>query len=239
MPPEREWEPAGCANCGVAINPRRKHGSLVLCEHCGAVFRQSPEGPTPQPTLGDLLLGADFRDPALPGWVVSRPEQVEFRPGSPAELWASLPASELIHPVVRTPGPFDDVDAGVTIRFISGVYEYISAGFEVRAWDDGDYVVRLSAQGTFAVGWHAGSAWGGELVGWTNHPVLRTEWGAANRLRVVGLGNQLRIYLNGMLAASLRDDRFHRGRVRLVMVPGGQGPATAAFSDLQLRAPCL
>lgn len=237
MPPA-PGEPVGCASCGAVIGPHAVRGSLAECEACGAIFRLALDSLTPQPSLGDLLLGADFREPALPGWVVSQPDRVEFRPGSPAELWASLPASDQIHPVVRTPGPFDDVDASVTIRFISGVYEYVSAGFELRAGDEGDYVVRLSAQGTFSVGWHARQVWGGELVGWTAHPALRPEWGAPNRLRVVQFDEHLRVYLNGVLAASVRDGRFRRGRVRLVMAGGSPGPAVAAFSDLQLREPC-
>jgi hypothetical protein len=38
----------------------------------------------------------------------------------PPELWAKYPKSDRIHPVLRTPAPFDDFDASVTIRFIDG-----------------------------------------------------------------------------------------------------------------------
>ena len=62
---------------------------------------------------------------------------------------------------LRTPGPFDDFDVSVTIRFIKGSYEHISAGLELCSGDGGDYVVRISAQGTFNVGWHAKTEWGG------------------------------------------------------------------------------
>jgi hypothetical protein len=223
-----------CANCGAAIEPASIQGNIATCGYCGMSFR-APGSLTPQPQMGDLLLGADFRDPTAPGWILSTPENLEFRPGSPAELWATSPASDLIHPVVRTPGPFEDVDASITIRFIEGGREFVSAGFELRSWDTGDYVARISAQGTFSLGWHQANTWGGELIGWTSHPALRVNPGDPNRLRVVARGEQLRIYLNGVLAASLRDGRFGHGRVRVVIAPGSQLRAVVAFSDLQLR----
>ena len=225
-----------CANCGAAIEPAAIQRGLATCGYCGATFRVAGSL-TPEPTMGNLMLGADFRDPAVPGWILSTPEQMEFRPGSPAELWASLPPSDLIHPVVRTPGPLDDVDASVTVRFIEGSREVVSAGFELRAWDAGDYVARISAQGTFSLGWHDQTQWGGDLVAWTSHPSLRANWGEANRLRVLARGEQIRVYLNGVLAASVHDARFSMGRVRVVVTPGSQQPAVAAFSNLQLREP--
>jgi hypothetical protein len=225
-----------CANCGAPIDSRSLHGLLAVCGHCGASFRV-PSTQTPEPTLGDLLLGADFTDPDVPGWVVTQTTGLEFRPGSPAELWAALEPSDLIHPVLRTPGPFDDVDAAVTIRFISGAYDQLSAGFEVRSWDPGDYIVRISAQGTFSAGWHEKTEWGGELVPWSSHPALRAAWGDANRLRVVVRDATLRLFLNGVLATALSDDRFASGRVRLVISPGPQERAVVAFANLHLREP--
>jgi hypothetical protein len=225
-----------CANCGAAISPASIQAGMASCGYCGMTFRLAGNL-TPQPAMGDLMLGADFRDPNVPGWILSTPERLEFRPGSPAELWANFPASDSIHPVVRTPGPLDDVDASVTIRFISGSRDLVSAGFEFRSWDAGDYVARISAQGTFGLGWHQQMTWGGELIGWSSHPSLGSNWGEASRLRVVARGEQIRIYLNGVLAASLRDQRFSYGRVRMVITPGTQSPAVVAFSDLQLREP--
>jgi hypothetical protein len=223
-----------CANCGAAIEARGVRGTVAACGYCGTSFR-IPTSMTPEPEMGDLLLGADFRDPELPGWVAVNREHLEFRPGSPAELWCSLPASDLIHPVVRTPGPLDDFDAAVTIRFISGSLTHVSAGFELRSWDAGDYVARISAQGTFSLGWHVKNEWGGELVPWATHPALRGEWGQPNRLRAVVRGEQIRLYFNGVLAVSVRDGRFPSGRLRVVMSPGTPTAAVAAFSDLQIR----
>jgi hypothetical protein len=223
-----------CLNCGAAL-AEVIPGTVATCQYCGATFRV-PVSLTPEPEIGDLLLGADFRDPAVPGWTVFSQDKLEFRPGSPAELWVNFPTSDLLHPILRTPGPLDDFDVSVSMRFIEGAYSLIHAGFEVRSGDDGDYVISLSAQGTFRVGWHDKSEWGGNLVPWSEHPSLRKEMGAANRLRVILRGSRMRVYLNGVLAASLHDTRFSFGYIRLVIAPGKDAPPlVVAFSDLQLR----
>lgn len=223
-----------CANCGAAMRLPSTHGPVVICDHCGTSFRLAATL-TPEPEMGDLMLGSDFRDPDLPGWKVFNRDKLEFRPGSPAELWVNHPASELIHPILRTPGPLDDFDIGVTIRFIEGKYDYVSSGFELRSGDDGDYVIRISAQGTFHVGWHNKTAWGAQLVDWTEHPSLRKAMGQPNRMRVLFRGDQLRLYMNGVLATSLRDARFSFGYLRLVVSPSKEAAAVVAYSDLQLR----
>jgi len=82
---------------------------------------------------------------------------------TPPELSAKNPKLDSIQPVLCTPAPFDDFDASLTIRFIDG-YEQISAGFELRFRADGDYVIRISAQRTFSVGWHKETDWGDHLV---------------------------------------------------------------------------
>ncbi len=227
-------EKLACPSCGAALSVRAQPKDVITCDYCGVSFR-IPDSLTPEPEMGDLLLGANFSDFKVPGWRVYTPEHLKFKPGPPPELWASLPKSDRIHTVVSTPGPFDDFDASVTIRFIEGHREYASAGMEVRASDAGDYVVRVSAQGTFQVGWHDKDAWGGTLVNWTAHPALRDEMGASNRLRVILRGQQMRVYLNGVLATSLQDGRFPGGKVRVVVSPGAKSPIVAAFSDLQLR----
>ena len=223
-----------CTNCGAAIPADAIADGVALCRYCGVNFRV-PLSLTPEPALGDLLLGADFRDPDLHGWKTFNLDKWELRPGSPAELWARFPPSDKIHPILRTPGPIDDFDLSVSIRFVEGAHDYISAGFEMRSNDDGDYVIQISAQGTFRVGWHNKTEWGGELVKWTDHPTLRRDMGVDNRLRVVMRADRLRVYLNGVLATSLHDARFSFGFARLVIAPGAQSPVVAAFADLQLR----
>lgn len=223
-----------CPNCGGALTNPVLGDMLAACPYCHLTFR-APRSFTPEPQMGDLLLGADFRGPDIPGWNVSSPDNVQFKEYDTPELWATFPASNLIHPVLRTPGHFDDFDASVSIRFIEGAYEYISAGLELRYNDDGDYVFRISAQGTFQIGWHNKSEWGGTLINWTNSNVLAREYGTFNRLRVIMRGDQLRLYLNGVMTASLRDSHFRGGLVRLVASPGEKSSITVAFTDLELR----
>jgi hypothetical protein len=230
------FESLSCPNCGASIAVSGLKGNIVGCDYCGTSFR-IPDSLTPEPEMGDLMLGADFTDPDVPGWVVVNREKLTFTPGPPAEMWVKFPKSDRIHPVLRTPAPFDDFDISVTIRFISGDYKQISAGLELRFSDDGDYVIRISSQGTFSVGWHEKTEWGGHLIKWTTHPSLRTTLGEPNRLRVVMWGDQIRIYLNGVLATSLRDDRYTVGKLRLVVSPGEDSPLEVAFSDFQLREP--
>lgn len=230
-----QLEELTCANCGGAIAGEHIAGNIVSCRFCGTSFRV-PTSMTPEPEMGDLILGADFRDETVPGWIISNPDKIEFKSDPGPELWATFAPDDMIFPVVRTSGPFDDFDIGVTIRFIKGKYDYVSAGLELRYGDEGDYVFRISAQGTYQVGWHQEKEWGGTLLDWTSHPALKTEAGGANRLRVVLRGNQIRVYLNGVLATSLRDDRFSSGLIRMVISPARKGPKTVvAYSDLQMR----
>ncbi len=223
-----------CVNCGAVIRVMAMRGAVVSCDYCHTSFR-IPTSITPEPDLGGLLLGADFRDPAMPGWLMLNKEKLEFRPGTPAEVWATLPASDRIHPIIRTPGPFDDFDVSVTFRFMKGSYDHVSAGLEMRSGDEGDYIVRISAQGTFNLGWHRKTDWGGAIVNWTEHPSLRQRLGEANRLRVMMRHDQLRIYFNGVLATSLHDSKFRSGVIRLVASPSVHSALIIAFSDLQLR----
>ncbi|MBL6980620.1 MAG: hypothetical protein ISR58_05450, partial [Anaerolineales bacterium] len=212
-----------CVNCGAIVAVDRPKGAVVSCEYCGTSFRV-PSTMTPQPELGDLILGADFREPKVPGWIISYEDKVEFKNEHVPELWANFPPADVISPVIRTPAPFDDFDVSVTIRFIKGNYEQISAGLELRYGDEGDYVFRISAQGTFQIGWHKEKEWGDTLMSWTSHPNLRTEMGDPNRLRVVLRGERIRVYLNGVLATSLRDDHFSLGLIRVVISPGSDKP---------------
>jgi hypothetical protein len=206
-------------------------GGIATCNFCGASFQVRVKD-TDELRQGSLLLKATFETAEAPGWSISYPDHVNFKPG---ELWMTHPASDLMHPVLRTPGHYDDIDVSATIRFVDGAYEKVHAGIEVRSGDDGDYIISLSPQGTYRVGWHNKTEWGGSLVPWTTHPELRTGLGLPNRLRVVMQGERLRVYVNDILASSVRDDKLKSGMVRLMMFPSKDAPATVAFSHVELR----
>jgi hypothetical protein len=198
-----------------------------------------PKTFTPEPDLG-----ADFSDPVIPGWQIVKRERVErhvqTRPGPPPHLWASFPSSDLLHYVLQSSGLFEDFDAGVTIKFLSGNLEYISAALVLRYVTSlGGYLVLISAQGTYKIGWYEMSTkdeleWKA-CLDWTAHSALRQGLQVPNRLRVVMKGNQMRVYLNGVLATSWRDDRFISGQVRLGVEPGEKSSIEAVFSNLELR----
>lgn len=219
-----------CPGCNAPAVGKLNANGLVQCQFCGTSFQVSitPE----QADQGRLLLGANFAQGTAPGWRLNYPDRVSFRPG---ELWAAFPASDLIHPVLSTPGHYDDVDFAATLRFIEGSYKHCYAGIEMRFTDDGDYTIHVSAQGTYRVGWHNKREWGETIMDWTTHPALGTEMGVPHRLRVTMHGDRLRIFLNGVLATSLRDSRCKAGSARLVVAPSKQGNVTVAFSQVELR----
>jgi len=45
----------------------------------------------------------------------------------------------------------------------------------------------------------------------------------------------LRVYLNGVLATSLRDNRYESGEVILAVEPSNKSSVDVSFYDLQLR----
>ncbi len=229
-----------CPNCGAAVSTSDMQHDLATCAYCRASFRV-PKTLTPEPDMGDLILGADFSAGTVPGWGRFHTDKTELKPGTPPELRAEFPSSNLMHYVLQSSGLFDDYDASVSIRFLQGNTRYIRAGFALR-YDpnQGGYALLISAQSTYMIGWyHQGDdgklAWAGELIDWTEHTALREGLNASNRLRVVMYGERMRVYLNGVLASSLRDEKFRLGQVRLGLEPSDKSSIAVAFSDLQLR----
>ena len=54
--------------------------------------------------------------------------------------------------------------------------------------------------------------------------------------RVVCDGERIRVYLNGVLATSFKDNRFKMGKLYVVAEPNGDNTNLGiTFSDLQLR----
>jgi len=129
----------------------------------------------------------------------------------------------------------DGFDASVTIRFIDGRYEQIRTGFELRFSADGDYVIRISAQGTFSAGWHKQTDWSDHLVEWLQHPILKTAMDEVNRLRVLMKGDRIHVYINGVMVTSLWYERYSSDLVRLVISPESESGIEAAFSASQLH----
>jgi hypothetical protein len=181
-----------------------------------------------------LIAAADLSSPDVPGWQVVNPDKLTFKPSDPPEVTAEFPKADLYFPILRTFSSFDDFDLECSIRFLEGEYDRLHAGVEFRYGDGGDYVASISPQGTFRVGWHAKSDWGGTLSPWQTHPELKTGWDAVNRLRVLTRGPRIQFYLNGFFAGSIRDTKFHSGLIRIVLAPKVKH-SRVAFSDIILR----
>jgi hypothetical protein len=230
-----------CPNCGASVLFTSPNNDIAICEYCHSSFRVASSF-TPQPDLGDLLLGADFSQLPPAGWQLLN-EQATSRgvhPQGIPELVGRFDASEQVHYVLQSSGIFDDFDVSVNIHCIDGELKYSRGGLVVRYNSTlGGYIIFVSVQSTYMIGWYERKdeklVWGGELIDWTTHHALRSGFGVTNRLRVLMRGNQMRLYLNGVLACSLRDDRHHSGQIRLGIEPSKHGPITFGFSDLQLR----
>lgn len=229
-----------CPNCGAALPARAvKASDLVTCEFCGTTFR-IPKSLTPEPDMGDLMLGADFGDKNLPGWEVFNADKLTFHKGRPSELTGAYPPSVNTQYVLASSGLLDDFDAGINIKFTDGDREIIRAGFYPRYLHDaGGYAVFISAQRSYTLAHYVKNdknelIWE-TLLPWTFHAALRDGLHETNRLRVICHGERFSIYLNGVVATSFKDMRYKRGRLYVAVAPTEKSSLGVVFSDLQLR----
>ena len=72
-------------------------------------------------------------------------------------------------------------------------------------------------------------------MNWTKHSAIRPGLNQTNRLRFIANGNHLRVYINGVLATSLHDNRYDEGEVLLATEGNAKSPVEVGFSNLQLR----
>ena len=189
--------------------------------------------------MGDLLLGADFNNSVLPGWEVLNRERLNFRQGNPAELHTDFEAHTHSYYVMKSSGLLDNFDVGVTLRYLSGHKEYIRAGLYTRFTSEGGYAFMISAQASYKFGLFNKDSKGEltfkDLLPWTTHTALRDGYNQPNRLRVICRGDNFRVYLNGVLAASFQDEAYRMGKVYVVVEPGEKSGMETVFSDLQVR----
>lgn len=232
-------KPFACPNCGAALPARALKNDLVACEYCGTTFR-APKTATPEPDMGDLILGADFTNEVLPGWEIVRDGDISFHKGHPPELRGRYKPRLNSYYVLISSGFLDDFDASVSIKFTEGDEKLITAGFYPRMTNDGGYAVYISPLGSYNIGYFttqpnsADLKWN-TLVDWTSHASLRKGRDVPNRLRVIMDGEKMRVYLNGVLATSLKDNRYKMGKLHLVAEPNGETNLGVAYSDLQVR----
>ncbi|MBL8090912.1 MAG: hypothetical protein JNJ43_11320 [Anaerolineales bacterium] len=231
-----------CPNCGASLPEKAiKASDLVACEFCGTTFRVS-KTLTPEPDMGDLMLGADFSNNVMPGWEVMNKELLTFHKGNPSEMRGKYKANKKSYYVLQSSGFLDDFDASISMKFTDGNEGKIRAGFYLRFTPDGGgYAVLVSAIGSYTIGYYVKDTtttnellWK-DLITWSNHTALKTGMNQTNRLRVICHDTKFQVYLNGVLATSFKDERFKTGRLYIAVVPSENSDLDITFSDLQLR----
>lgn len=228
-----------CPNCGAALSAAALKNDLATCEFCGTTFRMSKTA-TPEPDMGDLLLGADFANETLPGWEIIRDGELTFHKGNPPELRGLYKPRINSYYVLISSGFLDDFDASVTIKFTEGDEKLITAGLYPRMNSEGGYAFYISPLGQYNIGYFTKETTNTDfkwntLVDWTTHTSLRKGRDVTNRLRVIMDGEKMRVYLNGVLATSLKDNRYKMGKLHVVAEPNGETNLGVAYSDLQVR----
>ena len=228
-----------CPNCGAFLPQHAFKGDLAVCEFCGSTFHMT-NNPRPETGLGALLLGADFSSRVLPGWEVVDEGKLTFHKSYPSELWGYYGPRVNAYYVLKSSGFFDDFDAGINIRFTDGDQSLIMAGMYPRFSDEGGYAVYISPIGSYVIGYFTKDEKGewkwGTIMDWTSHSAIRVGMNQNNHLRVTCDGERIRVYLNGVLATSVKDSRFKMGKLYVVAEPNGEKTNLGiAFSDLQLR----
>lgn len=228
-----------CPNCGASLPASAVKAHFVVCEFCGTTFHMSKTA-TPEPSMGDLLLGADFGSDTLPGWEIIRDGEISFHKGNPPELRGRYKPRINSYYVLISSGFLDDFDASVTIKFTEGDEKLITAGLYPRMNSQGGYAVYISPLGSYNIGFFTTQPNNNDfkwntLVDWTSHASLRKGKDVTNRLRVIMDGEKMRVYLNGVLATSLKDNRYKMGKLHVVAEPNGETNLGVAYSDLQVR----
>ncbi len=227
-----------CPNCGASLPAHTSKLNVGVCEFCGTTFHTSNTY-TPEPTMGNLFLGADFSKKPIPGWRLLNEAQLKLGSGTPPELHASFESRAGLCDVMGSSGLFDNVDVGVTIKFLEGKTDWIYGGIFARYGAEGGYGFLISAQSSYKFGYYSkaedGTLVWKDLMSWISHTALRSGLHESNRLRVICNGDRLKIYLNGVLATSMRDTRFEVGNIYVSLAPSKESNIVAAISDLQLR----
>jgi hypothetical protein len=223
-----------CDCCGASIEFTDER--FATCPYCGQAYNLSE---LRSPRRGELLLGADLCDPNLPGWRVYQKDSLLFGDGGQRQLVGNFRKQESTACLVESCGSFDNIDASVTISFleVEDITKHCRLGFAIRWTEDGRYCVDIAPKGNYCVASYEKETdkkkWR-MLVDYVTHPALRIGVGVPNRLRVVAYNDHLRVYINNVLASSVRDSTFTYGTIGIVLENPGSD-VKFALSDLELR----
>ena len=216
-----------CSRCAAPLPSRG-----ATCTYCGA----APSDPA---ASGEVVTASSAAH-LHPGWATLN--SVDVTPSAvPGEVVATAHKPDRVwYTALRTHGIYDDVDLSATFRFLdarSG--DPMRAGFSIRLRNDLCYVPSLLSDGGFSLGAIVKE---GEKPSWSqlvpqgSSDIVDARIGAPNRLRIVAIGDRLQVWINGVLLASVRDDRLRQGYCE-VMVNQGGAPGRVAWSHLVLAVP--
>lgn len=226
-----------CPSCGAPIQqPPNYSAGVIKCQYCGKSLH------LPKKTKSELndpgiLYRADFNDPNLTGWERINPDKLSLINGLDPEMHASFPPSERVHFVLKTSGYLDDQDMRVKIRFLQGNSDLIHAGVCARYQDGiGGYCALITPNQQYIIGCYETPP-GGEMawraiVSWRFNSALKAGLDVTNELRFVLKGVQLSVYLNGVLATSMKDTLYSKGQSHLAVEPSNRSNIFVVFSDL-------
>jgi len=230
-----------CPNCGAPLG-EHYGGEVVRCNYCNTSFGV-PKMLTPEPDMGELILGADFSQEPITGWEILNSKNITLKNVGFPVIEGHFAPANLTHYLLTSNGWFDDFDVSVSLRFIKGPLDYIRGGFIFRYQKDlGGYIFFISPQKTYRLAYYIMEETDGkkelawkDIINWTNHTAIKEGMDVDNRIRIVAKNSRLRIYLNGVLAMSITDDKFKQGQIRIATDTGKDYESTVQFSNLQVR----
>jgi hypothetical protein len=228
-----------CPNCGAALPPELAKSDVVTCQYCHTTFRV-PHTFTPEPDMGDLIIGADFRTQPIPGWTIPNDDSVSRVDNSSPEFRVKVKGDEFNHFLLKSSGEFDDVDVGVTLNFYSGTADLIKGGLILRYREKvGGYIFYISPIGTYKLADYQpdkkGALVWNNMTDWQSNNLIHKGLNQTNRLRVIVMGNHFKIYINGVIVTTIHDDKFDEGQIIVGAEGSEKSSAEVGFSDLQVR----
>jgi hypothetical protein len=227
-----------CPNCGAALPASAANADVVTCQYCNVTFRV-PRTSTPEPDMGNLILGADFSHEPIPGWGFPNKDNIKLLNGTPPELRFKLTPKSGVYYALNSSGFFDDIDASVSVQFYEGNLDYIDAGIMLRYRKGvGSYNVFISPLGTYALAYYEKGTddleWK-SILSWTKHTALKPGLNQINRIRFISSKDHLHVYFNGVMATSVHDTHYQEGMVQLAAEATDKSSIDVGFTDLQLR----
>jgi hypothetical protein len=225
-----------CGYCGAP--GALPAGAIVsVCRFCG---RETPVLAGPSAALGAPVAIGDFRGPATVGFLFDRREpppdgeRLEYVGGRPPQLRITMAVRPTGTAVLWLGGSFDDLDMSATYRFAPSASADASLAFRFRfdAKGEGGYSAVAWSDGAWGLNAREGAGWSVISSGRATQGFRPPgEW---NHLRVVAKGERLRVFLGGMLLASMSDGRFRQGRFSL-RTQSGDRPLELWLASLEVR----